>query len=147
MSKIAFVKFRMNISGLYFWGKGWKDMDTAHRWSEMLAKLNTRTPDGPNIFSFVESALVPGHFGACESFTSKSFYAYMHGMEVTGHYTSSEYCPNSADEAPGYVRKMLGQLAKVIKETFPEINVGITTTIKTYVVDLDAPDDKETIGM
>lgn len=147
MRKIALVKFQMNISGLYFWGKGWKDMETARRWHGMLVRLNTRTPDGPNIFSFVESALIPGDIGACESFRANGFYAYMHGMEVTGHYTSSEYCPTGADEAPGYVRKTLGQLATVIRETYPEIDVGITTTLKTYLVDLDEPDDQITYGM
>ena len=134
--KISYIKFRLFITGIYAWGKGWLREDYPSRWNDMCLRLHEGT-DG-SIYKFRASILRDndGH-GACERFYSDDFYAYMHPMDVTGHAMTSEYCPGSAEEHNGEMRAMLTKLAKVIRDAFPELDLDMRVVLNEHVFDTD----------
>jgi len=134
MRKIAFVKYRLNLAGLYFWGKGWRSQEISARWEKMCADLKT----GP-IFCFRESALVPSDYSRPAQFFSDKFSAYMHPMEVTGYYKTSEYCPGEELRAMDDLKDDMKYLLQVIRQTFPDIDITAALDAKSYIIDLDNP--------
>ena len=133
--KVSYIKFRLFITGIYGWGKGWLNEDYPSRWHDMCLRLH----EGDcGIYKFKAAVLrdTDGH-GACERFYSDDFYAYMHPMEVTGHAMSSEYCPCGAEEHGGEMHAMLTKLAKVIREAFPELDLDMRVVLNEHVFDTD----------
>lgn len=136
MRKIAYVKYRLNIDGLYFWGKGWKSVDVANRWDKMCSDLKT---DPQGIICFTQSALVPGRSGVSPQFFSDKFSAYMHPMEIVGYLRSSDYVPGDEVKAVPDLKHYMGELLKVIRKTFPEITISSYLDAQSYIINLDEP--------
>lgn len=134
MRKIAYIKYRLNLSGLYFWGKGWRSQEVAARWEQMCTELKTG-----NIFCFRESILVPSDFGRSAQFFSDKFSAYMHPMEVTGYYRTSEYCPGEELRAMEDLKDYMKYLLQVIRQTFSDIDISASLDAQSYIIDLDEP--------
>ncbi len=143
MRKIALVKYRLNIHGLYGWGKGWLNPDYPARWSEMCHRLNT---DKDSLYEFKNASLKLGGSGTCEEFTSDNFSAYMHGMEIVGWLRSSEYCPGSNERIVGEWEKKLHTLAEFIRDEFSDVKLTMDYNITRYDVDLDNPTVTKIIG-
>jgi len=135
MRIVSLIKYRLNIRGLYGWGKGWLSHDYPSRWRDMCLRLKAES----SIFEFKEAALKFGEFGACDQFLSDKFSAYMHGMEVVGWTRSSEYCPDEYKTFSANWAKKLGSLAEFIRESFPEVELGMDIAITEYRLDLDEP--------
>ena len=145
MKKIAYVKYRLNIAGLYAMGIGWLKGEYAVRWNALCDRLHERYPmsdprSNDGIFVFDNSVYSPDNGSLSPSFFMSNFDAYMHGMEVVGHYTSSEYCPNDHLKAEEYVKTFITKLAKRIRDEFDDVpNLELDYKIKVYHVDLDDP--------
>ena len=139
-TKFALVKFHLNIQGLYYWGKGWlvepdpEKPSYPARWNEMCRNL---MKDGP--YQFKECVMRDGDTGSCEQLLSSNFYAYMHGMDVAGHYLSSEYCPGDNDRAEEVVKKAMTELLAYIRKTFPERKITAQLNMTRYDIDPDKP--------
>ena len=133
--KVSYIKFKLFITGLYGWGKGWLAEDYPSRWADMCRRLH----DGEGkMFKFRSAVLREddGH-GACERFYADDFYAYMHPMEIAGHVMSSEYCPSGAEELSGETDALLRRVAKVIRESFPELELPMRVVLREYRFDTD----------
>ena len=133
--KVSYIKFRLFITGIYGWGKGWLNEDYPSRWHDMCLRLH----EGDcGIYKFKAAVLrdTDGH-GACERFYADDLYAYMHPMEVTGHAMSSEYCPCGAETHVGEMHAVLTKLAKVIREAFPELDLDMRVVLNEHVFDTD----------
>ena len=140
MRKIAYVEYRLNIAGLYAMGPGWLKGEYAVRWSDFCDRLHERDPRNDGIFVFENSVYAPDRRSLPPRFFMSNFDAYMHGMEVVGHYTSSKYCPNDHLRAEEYVKTFITKLAKKIRDEFDDVpNLELDYKIKVYHVDLDDP--------
>ena len=145
MSKIAYVEYRLNIAGLYAMGIGWLKGEYAVRWSALCDRLHERHQmsdprSKDDIFVFGYSVYSPDSDSLPPRFCMSNFDAYMHGMEVVGHYTSSKYCPNDHLRAEEYVKTFITKLAKKIRDEFDDVpNLELDYKIKVYHVDLDDP--------
>ena len=145
MRKIAYVEYRLNITGLYAMGPGWLKGEYAVRWSDFCDRLHERCPmsdprSKDSIFVFENSVYAPDSSSLPPRFYMSNFDAYMHGMEVVGHYTSSKYCPNDYLRATDYVKTFLTKLAKKIRDEFDDVpNLELEYIINTHYIDLDAP--------
>lgn len=145
MRKIAYVEYRLNIAGLYAMGPGWLKREYAVRFHSLCDSLHAKHQlDDPrskdDIFVFTNSVYAPENRSLPPRFYMSDFDAYMHGMEVVGHYASSKYCPNDHLRATDYVKTFLEKLAKRIREEFKDVqNLALAYTIKTYYIDLDEP--------
>jgi hypothetical protein len=145
MRKIAYVEYRLNIAGLYAMGVGWLKGEYAVRWNALCDRLHERCPmsdprSKDSIFVFENSVYAPDSSSLPPRFFMSNFDAYMHGMEVVGHYASSKYCPNDHLRAEEYVKTFITKLAKKIRDEFDDVpNLELDYKIKVYHVDLDDP--------
>ena len=145
MRKIAYVEYRLNIAGLYAMGPGWLKREYAVRFHSLCDQLHVQhTHDDPrqkdDIFVFTNSVYQSDTSFCSPMFASSNFDAYMHGMEVVGHYASSKYCPNDHLRATDYVKTFLEKLAKRIREEFSDVqNLALDYRIETHYIDLDSP--------
>jgi hypothetical protein len=126
MRKIAYVEYRLNIAGLYAMGPGWLKREYAFRFHALCDSLHAKHQlDDPrskdDIFVFTNSVYSPETDSLSPRFFMSNFDAYMHGMEVVGHYTSSKYCPNDHLRADEYVKTFITKLAKKIRDEFDDV--------------------------
>lgn len=142
MREVAYIEYNLNIQGLYGWGTGWiREPDPEKpsypdRWAEMCSKLRE---NGPSWFKGSLFKPVPkgNSVSVCEEFTSDSFHAYMHPMDIAGHRITSKYCPGEPERVVGELKKNLDELMKIIRETFPEVNITAQLKTRKVVMDLD----------
>ena len=136
MAKIAYIKYNLNISGLYGWGKGWLDPSYPSRWRSMCDELLSRGPS-----AFRESALKYGTSGACDIFSNTRFHAYMHPMDIAGHIMSCDLCPGDNERVSGVLVSQMTELAAFIRNWFPELELSMLLRQRRY----DFDTDKETV--
>lgn len=141
MREVAYIEYNLNIQGLYGWGTGWiiepdpEKPSYPDRWAEMCSKLREK---GPNWFK--GSLFKPSpknRNGYCEEFNSDRFHAYMHPMDIAGHCITSKYCPGEPERVVGELKNNLAELMKIIRETFPEVNITAELKTRKVVMDLD----------
>ena len=141
MHKMITAEYRLAIRGLYFDTIGFKVHEHSTRLDACMKELSITHRDfsqnKPEFKMFREANYIPAKESwRCAVYTSEDFYAYIHGEEISGHWTEGRYCRDvDIAEFKSSVQAFLEALKEHIIATFPEVFLDIGYNVKFYTLE------------